>query len=398
MIMPCPSPRRSLRIAVVTETYPPEINGVALTTERLVQGLLERGHSVQLIRPRRQGEDQSLGSERRDEATPSLAVVTVRGRPIPFYRHLQLGLPARSQLSRLWREHRPDAVHIVTEGPLGASALGTSRDLDLVVLSGFHTNFHNYSRYYRLGFLHNTIVGYLRRFHNRCQCTLVPTGELRDQLGDLGFEKLRLLARGVDTQLFSPRRRSAALRQRWGVGTDGLAVLHVGRLAAEKNLELAISSFDAIRGDHPGARFILVGDGPMAKALRGSRSDLVFCGTQQGVSLAEHYASADLFLFPSLTETFGNVTLEAMASSLAVVAFDYAAARQHIVQDRNGLKVAVGHGAAFTAAARRLAFQPERLKTLGREARRTAESLDWHLVSQNLEDLLVEYTSQETRS
>lgn len=396
-IVPCTAPHRALRVAVVTETYPPEINGVAFTTERLVQELLERGHSVQLIRPRLHGEALPLGNEVRDETTPSLSVVAVRGWQIPFYRDLQLGLPARWLLSRLWREHRPDVVHIATEGPLGASALAASQSLDLAVVSGFHTNFHNYSRYYRVGFLHNGIVGYLRRFHNRCQCTLVPTEELRDQLAGLGFEKLRLLTRGVDTRLFSPERRSATLREQWGVGRDGLAVLHVGRLAAEKNLGLAIASFDAIQQDHPDARFILVGDGPMAKALRSARPDLVFCGTQQGLALAEHYASADLFLFPSLSETFGNVTLEAMASGLPVVAFDYAAARQHIVQGRNGSKVPVDHTGAFSAAARRLAHHPQHLKALGWEARQTAEMLDWRLVSQELEALLMEYSSHQAQ-
>ena len=381
-------PRRSLLVAVVSETYSPEVNGVALTTERLVQGLVECGHRVQLIRPIQAGETRSPLTRDGD----ALSVTAVPGMKIPLYRHLQLGLPARRTLARLWRQERPDAVHIVTEGPLGVSALRLSRELGLAVSSGFHTNFQNYSRYYRLGFLQNRIVSYLRWFHNRCQCTLVPTEELREELARQGFRNLRLLARGVDTGLFSPARQDATLRERWGVGPGQLAVLHVGRLAAEKNLQLAVAAFDGIRREHPGARFVLVGDGPLAGSLRKSRPDFVFCGTRHGEDLAAHYASADLFLFPSLTETFGNVTLEAMASGLAVVAFDYAAARQHIVQGRSGIRVACGEETAFVAAACRLSRWPEQLRSLGREARRTAEVLDWSLISRDLEDLFFEYT------
>jgi len=393
MTLPAAPARRRLFIAVVAETYPPEVNGVALTTERLVQGLLEAGHRVQLIRPVQAADTVSQMAPMLSQGgNGDCVVVTVAGMTIPFYRHLQLGLPARRTLARLWRRERPDAVHIVTEGPLGASALSLSRRLGLAVLSGFHTNFQNYSRYYKMGFLQNPIMGYLRWFHNRCQCTLVPTEELRGHLAAHGFHNLRLLARGVDTRLFSPSRRTEALRREWGVEAAQPVVLYVGRLAAEKNLQLAVAAFQAIREERPDARFVLVGDGPLASSLQKAHPDFVFRGTRHGKDLATHYASADLFLFPSLTETFGNVTLEAMASGLAVVAFDYAAARQHIVHGRSGMRVACTDAAAFVLAARRLALWPEHRQALGREARRAAETLDWSLISRSLEDLFVEYT------
>ncbi|MGB5064300.1 MAG: glycosyltransferase family 1 protein, partial [Candidatus Competibacter sp.] len=316
-----------LRVGIVTETYGPEVNGVAMTVGRLVEGLLARGHSVQLIRPRQHPRDDP----RRDGA---LDVWPVAGAAIPFYREMRIGFPAKRLLLERWRQTPPDVVHIVTEGPLGHSALAVARRLRLRVFSGFHTNFHAYSRHYGMGLLARPIVAYLRRFHNRTDCTLVPTEELATELRSLGFHRLRVLARGVDTRLFDPAHRDPALRRSWGASPTDPVALYVGRLAAEKNLQLVLAAYRALRAIQPTTRLVLVGDGPLAVRLQARHPEIVFPGMRIGADLAAHYASADLFLFPSLTETFGNVTLEAMASGLAVVAFDYAAARRHIVHDQ----------------------------------------------------------------
>ncbi len=223
---------RRLRVCIVTETYPPEVNGVAMTIGHLVTGLLGRGHSVQLIRPRQGRHDLP----RRDGA---LEVVPQPGIAIPFYRELRLGLPVGHALARLWRQTIPDLVHVVTEGPLGRSALQAARRLKLPVSSSFHTNFHSYSRHYGVGVLALSIVAYLRRFHNRTACTLVPTEELAGQLRGLGFNNLRVLSRGVDTRLFSPSRRHQALRLRWGARPED-PVLPFTALVALSRLVLGL--------------------------------------------------------------------------------------------------------------------------------------------------------------
>ncbi|MBW8758784.1 MAG: glycosyltransferase family 1 protein [Burkholderiales bacterium] len=312
-----------MRIACVTETYPPEINGVALTVARLVQGLRARHHSVRVIRPRQAGDAV---------ASPIDGDFLVRGVPIPRYEGLKMGLPCTGRLIELWRKERPDVVHIATEGPLGRSALLAARALGLPVCSEFRTNFHAYSAHYGLGFMKKLILGYLRRFHNATHCTMVPTQALHDQLQREGFRDLLTVARGVDTRRFDPARRSEALRAQWGAAHDDLVVTCVGRLAPEKNLATLVTAFDAIRRQQPRAKLVLVGDGPMRKELQARCPHAVFAGQRLGEDLAAHYASADLFLFPSITETFGNVTTEAMASGLAVVAFDYAAA-QRVIRD-----------------------------------------------------------------
>jgi glycosyltransferase involved in cell wall biosynthesis len=374
--------RRSLRIALVTETYPPEVNGVAMTTQRMVDGLLGRGHAIQLVRPR-QGPSDRAASGRRFEQ------VLVAGLTLPNYRDVRVGLPAVGLLERGWEAWRPDIVHVVTEGPLGWAALVAARRLRLPAVSDFHTNFHAYSTHYGFGLLRGVIGGYLRRFHNRSLVTFVPTRQLRAELEREGYRAVEVVARGVDTALFDPARRSAELRRSWGLGPDDLAVLHVGRLAPEKNLPLVLSAFEAIRQRRPDARLVLVGDGPARSRLEGSHPAHLFAGMRTGPDLAAHYASGDLFLFPSQTETFGNVTLEAMASGLAVVAYDYAAAREHLVHAENGLLAGLGDAGGFERNAVRAATDPRLMAAIRREARLTAERVSWEHVIDALSGALV---------
>jgi len=387
-IGPAVDPQRDpLRIAVVTETYPPEINGVANTMRHLVQGLARRGHRLTLIRPRQRRDRDTRASV--DPADPAVEQYLVPGLPLPGYRGLRFGLPVYWRLRRRWQREAPDAVYIATEGPLGRAALEAARQLDIAALTGFHTQFHKYSRFYGLGLLMQPIARSLRRFHNRSDGTLVPTSMLGRELEHQGFEAVHVFSRGVDTRLFSPDRRSSALRARWGCDDSTLVVLYVGRIAAEKNIGLALEAFQAIAQRRPEARFVLVGDGPESNRLGARHPSYIFSGAKVGAELAEHYASADLFLFPSLTETFGNVVTEAMASGLPVVAFDDAAAHEHIRSGENGILVPLGDTGGFIdAAAVAAAGDWADLRRLGRAAARTAQGLDWDQVILGVEQRL----------
>lgn len=332
-----------MRIAIVTETWPPEINGVALTVQSLARGLAALGHDVEVVRPR-----QGNAS---DDAPTDFAQYLLPGAALPRYAGLRVGLPAPGALARRWSQRRPDALYVATEGPLGHSALRAAREIGIPTCTGFHTRFDDFAAHYGLGLLAPLVFAGMRRFHNRAMATLVPTAELAALLRDKGFRSVQLLRRAVDTALFHPAHRDAALRAQWGLGENDLAVVHVGRLAAEKNLALAVRAFEAIRQHQPTARFVIVGDGPLREALAAQHPHLVFAGMRHGADLARHYASGDLFLFPSLTETFGNVTLEALASGLPVIACDYAAAREHVRDGDTGARIAPGDEAAFIAAA-----------------------------------------------
>jgi glycosyltransferase involved in cell wall biosynthesis len=369
--------RRTLRIAVVTETYPPELNGVAVTAERFVEGLRRLEHHIQLVRPR-QGAADAGGEDQ----------VLVRGIAIPHYPDLKIGLPAKRALERLWSIRRPDLVHIVTEGPLGWSALRAAAKLKLPAVSDFRTNFHAYSSHYGVGWLRKPILGYLRKFHNRTLCTLVPTVALRDELAALGFQRLRVIARGVDTELFTPARRDESLRREWGAAPEDPVLLYVGRIAAEKNLETLMASYAKARRRAPRAKLVLVGEGPLKRELHGRFPDAVLAGRKSGADLARHYASGDLFLFPSLTETYGNVTLEAMASGLAVVAFDYAAAAEMIEDGSSGVLVPYGDNDLFALRAAALAADRPRAALLAARAQPAAARRSWDALVRELEAVL----------
>ena len=335
-----------MQIAVVTETYPPEINGVALTVAKAVAFLRERQHGVDVVRPAQAGEargdtagDGDGGSEWRSA-----------GWPIPVYREARFGVAWPAVLARRFAQAGTQLVHVATEGPLGRAAVTAARRLGLPVTSDFRTNFDRYSRYYRLGFLGPLIGAYLRNFHNATDRTFVPTERCRDELALAGFERLRVVGRGVDLERFSPRHRNAALRLGWGHHGSSPVLLYVGRLAAEKKVELALQAFRRARAYVPLARMVVVGDGPRRAALEREYPEVRFIGMQTGAALAACYASADVFLFPSESETFGNVTLEALASGLPVVTFDSAAAAEHVIDRVSGRLVAPGDDEAFVMA------------------------------------------------
>lgn len=371
-----PARSTKLRIALVTETYPPEVNGVAMTIGHIVRGLQERGHTIQLVRPRQYPGEQA-------RAFPDCEELLVHGIAIPCYDMLKLGIASPAALRAQWTTRRPDVVHIVTEGPLGWAALRAARALRIAVSADFHTNFHSYSGHYGAGWLEQPIIRYLRRFHNRVQCTMVPTAGLREKLERLDFNDLKVVSRGVDTRMFDPARRSNVLRSRWNVADDDPVILYVGRLAPEKNLPLLIEAYEAMRRREPRTRLVVVGDGPSRAALERRITAARFAGLRTGEDLAAHYASADIFLFPSLTETYGNVTVEAMASGLAVVAYDYAAAAAHIRHERSGVAVPPGDSKEFVRLAAALITDRARITRLGMHARAAAAQLDWtHIVAE----------------
>lgn len=370
-----------MRYAIVTETYPPEVNGVALTVQGLEMGLRARGHEVSVIRPRQDGDGDT------DAGT-----VLLRGASLPRYPGLKFGLPATRRLGRHWNETTPDAIYVATEGPLGWSAVRAARRLGIPVATGFHTRFDEYMRDYGAAFLQQTAMRWMRRFHNRADATLVPTRELEEFLGGQGFERVVRLARAVDTAQFSPRHRDEALRSQWGAAPHAPVAIYVGRIAAEKNLALAVHAFRELQREVPQARFVWVGDGPARERLAQDNPNFIFCGVQRGNALARHFASGDLFLFPSHSETFGNVTLEAMASGVPTVAFDYGAAREHLRSGLHGF--AVKDDAGFVQAALELGRDTPARRRMGDAACDAVRTLRPEQVAADFDQLLAGLAAQ----
>lgn len=370
-----------LRIALVSETWPPEINGVAMTLHRLAIELQQRGHSVQVVRPGQGSNSQTIPPDVFDETL-------TKGLPIPTYPHLKLGLPAKRMLIKLWSLRRPDIVHIATEGPLGWSAIQAARKLSIPVSSDFRTNFHSYSQYYGLKRLRRAIALYLRKFHNQTGFTTVPTEGLRQQLQGYGFQGLQVVARGIDTQRFHPQMRSTTLRQQWGAKEDSRVYLYVGRLALEKNPLLLAQAWQIIRSKDPLAKLVLVGEGPADATFRELMPDGLYVGAKRLDDLSAHYASADVFLFPSMTETYGNVIAEAMASGLATLSFDYAASSELITHSENGWVARFGDDRQYLEWADRLCTLPSNdLRVLRAKARQTTLTHGWDAIASQFESL-----------
>ena len=376
-----PATRPSLRIAVVTETWPPEVNGVAMTLAKLVQGLSHRNHDVQLIRPRQTKTESPLNDA-------SLEEVLMRGMPIPRYPELKLGLPSKKTLVKTWTLRRPDVVHIATEGPLGWSALQAAKVLKLPVTSDFRTNFQSYSKHYGVGWLRKPIVAYLRKFHNATACTMVPTRELMRTLSENGFANLKVVSRGVDTKLFNISKRSTSLRASWGATENTTVLISVGRMAPEKNLDQVLKTYEALKNTGKAFKLVMVGDGPLKEQFQQRYPEIIFPGMLSQSNLAAYYASSDLFVFPSQTETFGNVTLEALASGIPVLAFDCAAARDWVQTGINGWLVAENNPDGFAAQAVSVVNNKDVLDQITHSTRQQVVHLDWDQIAEQVESVL----------
>ncbi len=367
-----------MRIDIVTDTFAPDINGVAMTLGRLTQGLRERGHRVHVIR---------TGQKAGADETVAASV------PLPGYPEVRVGLPKPFKLRAKWLQQRPDAVYVATEGLLGKSALNAANALGIPVATGFHTNFHQYLGRYLAKGLEPLAMLYLRHFHSRAQCTLTPSPEMAQRLVSEGIREVHHLGRGVDTLLFSPAKRCESLRHSWGAGPTNPVAIIVGRVAAEKNLELGFETFLRMRAANPATQCVVVGSGPLLAELSRKHPWAHFPGVLTGEELARHYASADVLLFPSTTETFGNVLLEGMASGLATVSFDYAASALHVRHGSNGLKSEMGNTDAFAAMAlEALAIRPHH--PLRIRARESAEQHGWDQVVGQFEGRLADVASR----
>lgn len=374
-----PDSAAPLWIEVVTDTYVPDVNGVSFSLGKLCTGLREKGHRVEIIRS-----GKAAGKFE----------TSVLSWPLPGYWEIKVGAPWPGELRRRWMKKRPDLIYVAIETPLGFSAVAAARKLGIPVVSGFHTNFREYLENYGSNWIGQQVWNYQKWFHDRLALTLVPSPDARDKLARAGFSRLAVLGRGVDTCLFTPARRSEALRRECGADGDAPVALVVGRVSSEKNIGLAIRAFTEMRKACPELVCRVIGDGPVRAKLQREHPWVQFPGYLIGDNLANCYASADILLFPSETETFGNVLIEGMASGLATLGYDYAAAAWHGIDDENLLKAEKGDEAAFLMKSLKLLDPTIRAK-LGKGARRTSETLRWPGIVSELEEILYQIVSKK---
>lgn len=303
-----------MRLAIFTDTYPPQINGVAPTLARLVKAVESRGGAVQVVTV----SDPDAVSDSQVERWPSI--------PFWAYPQLQMAAPRRDKALDLIEKWKPNLIHSTTEFGVGLGGLFGAREKRVPFVSSYHTHFTAYLKHYKLSVLDAIGWPYLRWFHNAGRITWAPSEIVRAELEQHGFANTRVWSRGVDANQFHPKFRSNELRAKLGVPENGLLVIYVGRLAPEKGIHVALEGMRQVMERNPNVRFALAGHGPDEERCRATAPPgAVFTGRLTGRALSEFYASGDIFVFPSITETFGNVVLEAMSSRLALVAPDIGA-------------------------------------------------------------------------
>lgn len=356
-----------MRICLATDTFLPEVNGVTTVLAQMRNGLRARGHEVQVLAP-------SYGSRLSDES----GIRRLGAIPAPGYPQVRLSFPWGRGLGRLLNQFQPEVIHAVTEGPLGLYGRGYAVGRRIPLVSSFHTDFPRYAAHYFGKFAVGPTQAYLRWFHNAAGMTQTPSELSRDELLDLGVPRAAVWGRGVDTSWFRPQRRSAARRALMGLEGDRTLVLHVGRLAVEKNVATLVGAFSLARervGEN--AVFCVAGDGPKAEWVRSSLPFARHLGFLDRQVLADLYADADLFVFPSATETCGLVALEALASGVPVVAANAGGVKENLREGITGMLVTPGDPAAFATAIEALVVDGEQRRAMHEAARAFAVGRDW---------------------
>jgi glycosyltransferase involved in cell wall biosynthesis len=353
---------------LVSDTYTPQVNGVTTVVARIAQAIRGFGHEVVVVAPRYPGNSAAAVSP--DE-------LRIPSAPFPPYPAIRLSLPQFKVVARFLDAFKPDVVHVATEGPLGLTGRRYAIRRRVPLVTSYHTNFPQYARHYGAGLAEPLVWKWLRWFHRPAVLTQTPGEAVRDELERRGIGRPVVWGRGVDTTHFNPDRRSAGWR-RWLAGADDTAVvLHVGRLAPEKNIDVLAAAWTAAHervGQH--ATFVLAGEGPETRRLLTRLPWVRQLGFLDRSKLADVYASADICVLPSRTETCGLVALEAMASGLAVVAADAGGFRESIAHGRNGVLVAPDDATGFAAEILSLVIAPQRRAELGAAARAAAIARD----------------------
>ncbi len=364
------------RVLYCTDTYPPQVNGVSVVTALSVHGLRARGWDCMVVAPT-YPRVLTRGPLYQGDGIP---MVTVPSVAFPPYPDIRLAAPAYARVARAVRTFKPDIVHSATEFMIGRLGQVAAARAGAVRLSSYHTDFSRYTEAYGFPRLRPMVTRYISRFHRRSARVYTPSGPARDDLHRFGVSDVEVWGRGVELDLFSPERRSLALRTTYGVG-DSIVFLHVGRMAAEKGVDVLVRAFMRARDLLPAGAIslIIAGVGPEEEALKAiAGPEVLFVGVlDRQRSLPRLYASADAFLFSSLTETLGLVVLEAMASGLPVIATPAGGVADHLRDDVNGIAVPAYDVDAMATAIVSLALDAERRKRLADGARRTALALDW---------------------
>jgi phosphatidylinositol alpha 1,6-mannosyltransferase len=364
-----------MKVALYAGTYVKDKDGAVRSIYQLVASMVRSGHQVMVWTP-----DFSPGQ---NGMVPVNLVPSV---PIPLYPDYKLGFYSAVTEQQL-DEFAPEIVHISTPDIVGRKFLRYARKKGIPVGSAYHTDFPSYLSYYHLGFTEPAAWRFLRKFYNACDVVLAPNESVRERLVGKGIEKVELWSRGIDKELFDPSRRSAKLRQAWDA-EGRTVIIYAGRFVPYKDIEVVMSLYERFMDEGLGerVRFVMIGSGPDEAEMRRRMPEALFPGYLTGVALPEAYASGDLFLFPSTTEAFCNVALEALASGLPAVVSDVGGCKELVERSGGGLVAKAGDVGEFFDCCTKLMQDSELFRAMRERGLAFAEDKSWAAVNGQLID------------
>ena len=363
-----------MRIAIFSDTFVPQVNGVARTVARLVDYLDKKNIPNLVFSP-------SYGGPHNNK---DYNVFSVPGFNFPLYPECKLALPMYRAMHRKLAEFKPEVIHLVTPFTIGLCGLKMAAKTGIPPVASFHTDFPGYLNYYGFGMLEKLSWQFLRWFHNRCAANFTPSKETQKLLKINGIKNVGIWGKGVDADLFNPARHSIKTKTMY-VPVDKFSFLYVGRLAPEKSLDVLFKAYRLVKKSHPEAHLVITGDGPIyGKLVREAPPEVTFTGYKSGLALAEVYASCDAFVFPSSTETYGLVILEALASGLPVLAAYAGGVKENLMHTYNGLACLPGDPEDLAAKMEMLLADRKMHATMARNARQFAEQKSWDSVFEGL--------------
>jgi Glycosyltransferase len=365
-----------MRILYFTDTYLPQINGVTNTLDKL--GAYFENNKIEYLIFAPYYPDNSLQLR-------EIHVKRFRSMSLPAYPECKLSIPLYSNLCHLADKFKPDVVHLMTPAGIGVAGLKYAHERDLPLVSSFTTSFDAYLKYYKIDIFQNLIWSFFKWFHNSCDINLCPSQDTINTLESRRIRNIKLMSRGIDTDVFNPLFKSGDIKKDLNT-EEKMAFLYVGRLAAEKDLDILMESIRNINGIYPGlTRFVIAGDGPYASCMKKTAPDnVLFTGYIKGERLSSIYASCDVFVFPSSTETFGNVVLEAMASGLPVIAVNSGGVKNSIINGYNGILCDSRDVGSFTRAICRFIEDKTLAGNLGINARQYTLDKSWNSIFDRL--------------
>lgn len=379
-----------MKLTIFTDTYWPEVNGVALSLQRWVNFLEERGHQCQVFAPSLNG-----GRVVRDGS-----VIRYPSFSFPLYKQCKLAVPVPWRMMKMVREFAPDLIHVATPFNIGLCGRYAALSLKVPFVASYHTHFERYLPHYRLGALLPVLDRYMRWFHQHCDKIFVPSPSTKAHLERQGYKRVEVKGNGVDLALFQPHVDRTAVRARYGLKDDHFILLFVGRLAPEKGIDVLLNTFhflpERIKSH---SRLVLVGEGPLyeglAKTYGNGHSGVHVLGFRHGRELADIYAASDLFVFPSATETFGNVVLEAMASGIPVIGANAGGICDNIRHMRTGWLCQPGDVEQFRQAVVTLHDEPELRRTLAQAGLSYSRMQSWPAVLEKMLDSCLEVIEEK---